>query len=860
MDQTPAKLVHWNLEFSNSPQSPFSDAPSTDSVTSTSTLQYVNSQLISHGYTHSPGLSLDGLSNKDSEKVVKCLFSMLSQRMEDMNRTEELTTKLRTLSYDHERLLSMHRTAVEKSASSERETNLFKSRLATATRTLQQTEAAHKHTTGELQRTRSSLQAIRATHQAELKKKEKEVERMTEKWSKLSDTQLKLGNVGSGMIIRSANGSVVEGRLDTILGKGRNLVDLALEQAEEASKHLREETGELKTLIVDVTNAIQKILHKANGGEPYDENQPNAFTTTDLFPLGPPDVAFEKLSSLLTSLRSALSSLLEARASETSSPTESAKPDPSADAKAKAHSDEVEKLKKTIDALRFQLEQAQKETSTYATQTQALFDQFTSNPLQQRKNSAAADMDLTTAQEKEQVNQRRAELKNERAAVTEDVLRLSKERANLEAKRIKLLEEKRSWQVQVMLADLGPTPVAANASSLPYPSGDLPEPTITIRKSPRKSKVKINSPRKTPCKSPAKARTRSFRRASSSPGLGLPLSSRFVPSFETEVIPSSSLMPTSFVLPPPSPQSRFPPRPSGLLVLPDKPAIPQPNLHLTTVSEVSETPAGIPGSEQVSSPPSDASAKPLQPSSTTPTDANPCDILTVPAPVPKTPRPFPMAKPFAQRMIHAYSPAKPSPLSRILMLANSPEGEIGLTPLGGISPVGGLTVVTEENISPALVASDEDDSPFRYKKVEKIESSAVPPPKMSKTDKRSTAMAPEPVKRSLASALEREKEKGKMWTAAPPANVRSKSTAVGEKENVTKRVAKASTSKASASTSAPKVASATASKPAVSTSGTVSTKGKFGASNKLPPVKSGPRRVPIDSAEAAMPIGPGWRG
>ena len=33
-----------------------------------------------------------------------------------------------------------------------------------------------------------------------------------------------------------------------------------------------------------------------------------------------------------------------------------------------------------------------------------------------------------------------------------------------------------------------------------------------------------------------------------------------------------------------------------------------------------------------------------------------------------------MAKPLAAaRMVHAYSPAKPSPLSRILMLANSPE-------------------------------------------------------------------------------------------------------------------------------------------------------------------------------------------
>lgn len=46
-----------------------------------------------------------------------------------MTRTEELTTKLRTLSYDHERLQSMHRNAMERAANAEREMNLHKSRL-----------------------------------------------------------------------------------------------------------------------------------------------------------------------------------------------------------------------------------------------------------------------------------------------------------------------------------------------------------------------------------------------------------------------------------------------------------------------------------------------------------------------------------------------------------------------------------------------------------------------------------------------------------------------------------------------------------------------------------------------------------
>jgi len=46
-----------------------------------------------------------------------------------MTRTEELGSKLRTLTYEHERLQSMHRTAVNEAANAEREMNLYKSKL-----------------------------------------------------------------------------------------------------------------------------------------------------------------------------------------------------------------------------------------------------------------------------------------------------------------------------------------------------------------------------------------------------------------------------------------------------------------------------------------------------------------------------------------------------------------------------------------------------------------------------------------------------------------------------------------------------------------------------------------------------------
>jgi len=47
----------------------------------TSSLQYLNSQLVAHGFAHNPGISLDGLSAANTESVVKVLLSLLNQRV-----------------------------------------------------------------------------------------------------------------------------------------------------------------------------------------------------------------------------------------------------------------------------------------------------------------------------------------------------------------------------------------------------------------------------------------------------------------------------------------------------------------------------------------------------------------------------------------------------------------------------------------------------------------------------------------------------------------------------------------------------------------------------------------------------------
>ena len=54
---------------------------SSSEMSYTSSLQYLNSQLLAHGFAHNSGISLDGLSTSNTESVVKVLLSLMNQRV-----------------------------------------------------------------------------------------------------------------------------------------------------------------------------------------------------------------------------------------------------------------------------------------------------------------------------------------------------------------------------------------------------------------------------------------------------------------------------------------------------------------------------------------------------------------------------------------------------------------------------------------------------------------------------------------------------------------------------------------------------------------------------------------------------------
>ncbi|KAJ7019801.1 Afadin and alpha-actinin-binding-domain-containing protein [Mycena alexandri] len=778
--QTPAKGVHWGLE------DPSFGSDASSAILSTSSLDYINSQLVAHGFAPAPGLSLDGVANTDLERVVKCLLGMLSQRVDDMSRTEDLTTKLRTLSYDHERLTTMYRTATDTAAHAEREANLHKSRLTATTRLLQASESAHKHTSAELQRARTALQAVRATHQSELKKKEKEVERITERWGKLADMQAKLSTASSGL--RCSNLQVVDGT--EVLGKGPGLAEVALEQAEEARRRLSQDNTHLRGLLLGAVNEAQAMLYQGRKSER--EEEPVPFTLSTLFPMASQDAANDRLTSLLTALREAITRPSSVAITPSPSTTSSPVPD-----------GELARLQGVIDGLKAEIERSQKASMEQVAETQAVFDQFAGDPrIVDHRDLRDASVELMIAPvrdaEKERLEKIKKQLELERKNFTEAALKLGQEKAALEAERIRLLDEKRSWDVEKMLAELPPTP----------------NPPSPLRASTNK-KTSRNSPRKSPAKVVTVGQAGSNRktiRVSRRSSLASP--PKFQPAFETEVLPpllapsftSVSLLPTSFVLPPPSPSSAFP-APTLLL------SASSPLLEVTQPSE----------SSQASGP------------------ATPPNIRL----------PFPMAKPFAQRMIHAYSPAKPSPLSRILMLGNSPATPAD-SDAGNIST--SLEALLEEDESgPALVDAmfpEVPPVPVRQPTLaEELgvsesppESPEVPAPVFSREPVRFTAQ-----------------EKGKGRAPEMPRGPK----AVGEKENGEARIRRRIVApKVSPSLGGGVAGGGVKKAKAQGAPGSAVGKSRARVMAKLPPptaaAKTGPRRVLVDSAEAPT-IVRGWR-
>ena len=86
---------------------------------------------------------------------------------------------------------------------------------------------------------------------------------MLERWTKLSDSQLKTGALPAGLTLTCANQAIVDASEVQLRGKGQGFLDVALEQAESARKELMEQNRRLRGALVNAANELQSVLHAA---------------------------------------------------------------------------------------------------------------------------------------------------------------------------------------------------------------------------------------------------------------------------------------------------------------------------------------------------------------------------------------------------------------------------------------------------------------------------------------------------------------------------------------------------------------------------------------------------------------------
>ncbi|PVG00968.1 hypothetical protein CPB86DRAFT_754108 [Serendipita vermifera] len=604
------------VQFADISESSFGSPLSGAAPTS---IDYLNAQLVAHGFTHGNGLNLDDLRGPDQRTALKCLTNMLGQRLEDMKRAEQMSAKYKTLSYDHERLLEQCRSAKEAVAQAEREMEAGKARTEAIQRKLGEEEDSHKKSKEDFHKLKLAMQYLRTTTTNEMKRKEKELEKITERWGKISNDQTRLGTIGAGL----ACANLLPEQPHT---EGVGMWEAALADSEAARLRLLKENDAFRDVILACANALQTLHQTAVSTiTKVEVEDPDLILSDELFMSNPArtqaETAHDKLRSLFKQLRDALSqagSLGNSRRQSLKQREED------------AH--QIQALQLANAELKAQIQELQEASQT---QGQQLLDQFVTDArfMAGRRYTADLSMELMATPNRDamihELDEQRKHLEQEREKITEAALNLGREKAALEAERLQFLEERRKAMVQTMLDDLPPTPEA---------SGKVPS--------------NLNSTQQNGAENPTSASSAALTKSSAIfPAVATSTSSK-----------PSGRQPFGAINPPKQPNvSKRANQPPTQLVIEKNP------LAMSTTPPLTDSDLSPTSPTESLSNPVKAIVKETQ--NTVKSTINVPPVLPPHLRTQKTPvkRSNPQS-----RVQHKYSPAVPSPLSRIVKMADSP--------------------------------------------------------------------------------------------------------------------------------------------------------------------------------------------
>ncbi|CAE7110200.1 unnamed protein product [Rhizoctonia solani] len=449
--QTPTRRgVRWAFDVANSPFGGAAE-PSTPE-TSTSSLAYVNSQIIAHGFAR-VALDLSELGREEQNKVVKCMLGMLSQRVNDMTRAEDLSTRLRNVSYEHERLSNMLRAAKNEVLQAEREAEAAKTKANSIVKDLSSANTSHNRTTAQLAQTTSAIAALRAASIADMRKREQEIGKLRERWQRLSAEQAKLGTVGSGMVCSNWAVAVNEQYVG-MRGEGEEAAEGAMRDAIEARERLAEANDEFREVMVKLVNIVGEGLREK---EVPDVKIPTPATLFNPSAIeddaGPALNAYRTLRDLIQQLAAAgsthsLDKEIAARETER--------------AKQEQHRQEIRGWEEKVEKVEREMAKLKGElaaSNDFCEKSRLLIEQMVND-----KKTLEKTVEERDTGEAASIVEQRQQLEEERAKFTDAAIRLARERSDFEAERLALAEEKRQWATR----------------QLEEPAQPVPEPLITI--------------------------------------------------------------------------------------------------------------------------------------------------------------------------------------------------------------------------------------------------------------------------------------------------------------------------------------------------------------------------------------------
>ncbi|KZT56823.1 hypothetical protein CALCODRAFT_555749 [Calocera cornea HHB12733] len=419
----------------------------------TSSLSFLTTQLQSHGFlppssllSHSSALAQ--LPADEQHELQKCLMGMLQQRVEDMERLEEAGAEMRRGEWEGARWKGVAREEQEGRERAEREREALRARMSALAKTLSLEHTSHKQTTTQLQRAQSSLQTARAHAQAELRKREKEAERMGERLARVASEQARLGALGSGLRLQGVlSASTVSLPTDALL-------ETQLRETEDSRARLVEENDALRSALLTAANALQSLA--VPGAAPM---LGSALFTPGMM-LG--EGADWQAENARTKLLELCARLREKLANPSTSGSTAAGNDPAPeDSELAIAKDEVQRLAGNVRRLEEELSQArgreergQKMMEMYAMQAT-------------RGRGSDVGLDSPQVSKKAALDAQALAIEQERAQLTTAAVELGKERAELQRQRAQLDEERRKAALRALLDDLPPTPTGMLPSSTP---------------------------------------------------------------------------------------------------------------------------------------------------------------------------------------------------------------------------------------------------------------------------------------------------------------------------------------------------------------------------------------------------------